>query len=174
MDLSFPHGNSVNAGIAKDIYLDTPFILKLPTIDNITNQMKSLGRGCKLYKVDISRAFHHVKLNPRDYDWFLDTCLPFGYQHDSALFQRLSDAVHHIMHQKNYDFMNYIDDILGIDVPSKIDASFDVLQCLLRDLGFEISRKKLMSPTTSMNCLGIVVDTINFTLAIPDKNWLRY
>ena len=51
IDLSFPHGNSVSAGIARDIYLDTPFILKLPTIDNITNQIKSLGRGCKLYKV---------------------------------------------------------------------------------------------------------------------------
>ena len=65
--------------------------------------------------------------------------------------------------------MNYIDDILGIDVLSKIDASFDTLQRFLKDLGFEISMKKLVAPTTSMNCLGIVVDTINFTLAIPDK-----
>ena len=176
IDLSFPHGNLVNAGIAKDIYSDTPFILKLPTIDNITNHIKSLGRGCKLYKVDISRAFRHFKLDPRDYDllglyhnWFLDTCLPFGYHHGSALFQRLSDAVHRIMRQRNYDVMNYIDDILGIDVPSKIDASFDALQHLLKDLGFEISTKKLVQPTTSMNCLGIIVDTIHFTLVIPDK-----
>ena len=71
------------------------------------------------------------------------------------------------MHQKGYDVMNYIDDILGIDVPSKIDASFDALQSLLRHLCFEISMKKLVAPTTSMNCLGIMVDTINFTLAIP-------
>ena len=66
IDLSFPHGTSVNAGISKDIYLDTPFILKLPTIDNITQQIKTLGRCCQLYKVDISRAFRHVKLDPRD------------------------------------------------------------------------------------------------------------
>ena len=92
--LSFPHGNSVNAGMARDIYLDTPFILKLPTIDNTTNQIRSLGRGCKLYKVDISRAFRHVKLDPRDYDllglyhngWFLDICLPFGYRHGALCF----------------------------------------------------------------------------------------
>ena len=70
--------------------------------------------------------------------------------------------------------MNYIDDILGIDVPSKIDASFDALQCLLKDLGFEISMKKLVAPTTSMNDLGIIVNTINFTVAIPDKKWVRY
>ena len=59
--------------------------------------------------------------------------------------------------------MNYIDDILGIDVPSKIDA----LQSLLHDLGFAIYMKNLIAPTTSMNCLGIMVDTTNFTLAIP-------
>ena len=115
-----------------------------------------------------------MKLDPSDYDllglrhvnWYVDTCLPFLYRHRSALFQRLSDAVRHIMRQKGYDVMNYIDDILGIDVPSKIDASFDALQSLLQELGFEISKKKLVAPTTSMNCLGIMVDTVNFTLAI--------
>ena len=71
------------------------------------------------------------------------------------------------MHQKGYDVMNYIDDILGIDIPSKIEASFDMLQSLLRDVGFEISMKKLIPPTTSINCLGIMADTIYFTLAIP-------
>ena len=54
IDLSFPQGKSVNAGIPKDQYLGTPFILKLPTVDTITDQIKVLGRGCKLYKVDIS------------------------------------------------------------------------------------------------------------------------
>ena len=53
IDLSFPQGHSVYAGIVKDEYLGTPFILKLPTIDSITYQTKALGRGCKLNKVDI-------------------------------------------------------------------------------------------------------------------------
>ena len=65
IDLSFPQGRSVNSGVLKDIYLKTPFILKLPTIDNITQQVKALGRGCKLYKVNISRAF---QLDPLEYD----------------------------------------------------------------------------------------------------------
>ena len=171
IDLSFPHGTSVNAGIPKDIYLDTPFILKLPSINNIIHQIRTLGKGCHLYNVDISRAFRHVKLDPRDYhllglyhvNWYFDTYLPFGYHHGSTLFQRFSDTVIHIMCQKGYDIMNYMNDILGIDIPSKIDA----LQSLLHELGFEISKKKLVAPTTSMNSLGIMVDTIHFTLAIP-------
>ena len=113
-------------GICKDRYLDTPFLLKPPTIDTITNQIKALGKGCMLYKIDISHAFRHVKLDPREYDllglhhldWYIDTCLPFGYRHGSSLYQCLSDAVHHIMRRLNYDVINYIDDILGIDLPS--------------------------------------------------------
>ena len=63
IDLSFPQGRSVNAGSAKDIYLGTPFALKLPTIDHITKRIRTLGRGCKIYKIDIKRAFRHVKLD---------------------------------------------------------------------------------------------------------------
>ena len=132
IDLSFPQGRSVNVGSAKDIYLGTPFALKLPTIDHITNRVRKLGKGCMIYKIDIKRAFRHVKLDPRDYDllglrqdkWFLNTCLPFGFRHGSALFQRLSDAVHHMMRQRGHDIINYIDDILGIELTSRVDASF--------------------------------------------------
>ena len=79
-----------------------------------------------LYKIDISRTFRHVKLDPREYDllglchidWYIDTCLPFGYHHGSSLYQCLSGAVRHIMRHQNYDVINYIDDILRIDLPS--------------------------------------------------------
>ena len=65
VDLSFPHSSSVNDGVQLDTYLGTPFILTLPTIDNITNQVKKLGRGWHLYKSDLSRAFRHIKLDLR-------------------------------------------------------------------------------------------------------------
>ena len=177
IDLSFPQGNSVNAGIPKDQYLGTPFILKLPTVDTITEHIKTLGRGCKLYKVDISRAFRHVKLDPKEYDllglrherYYVDTCLPFGYRNGSALFQCLSDAVRHIMRQCHFNVINYIDDILGIGLPSQIDASFDTLRQILQELGLNVSETKLESPTTCLNCLGILINTKTFTMSIPPQ-----
>ena len=60
IDLSFPQGQSVNAGIVKDIYLNTVFTVNLPTIDHITEQVKALGKGCILYKVVMSQAFRHM------------------------------------------------------------------------------------------------------------------
>ena len=103
-----------------------------------------------IYKIYIKRAFRHVKLDPKDYDllglrqdgWFLDTCLPFGFHHGSALFQCVSDAVRHMMRQRDYGIINYIGDILGIDLPSSVDASFDALSALLVHLGFEISQNR--------------------------------
>ena len=176
VDLSFPQGRSVNAGSVQNVYLNTPFLLKLPTIDHVVKCVRLLGKGCKIYEIDIKRAFRHVKLDPLEYDllglrhnaWFLDTCLPFGFRHGSALFQRLSDAVHHMMRQRDFDVINYIDDILGIELPSRVDASFDALSALLNHLGFEISYNKLVKPATCVNCLGILVNTENFTLSIPD------
>ena len=177
VDLSFPVAKSVNAGVNKDIYLNTPYQLTLPTIDVITNQVKKLGRGCYLYKVDISRAFRHVKLDPTDCDllglrhagYYVDTCLRFGFQHGSTLFQHLSDAVHHMMCQHNFDVINYIDDIIGVDVESKTLESFTTLKNLLQALGFQLSEKKIITPTRKMNCLGIVVDTETFTTSIPPQ-----
>ena len=68
VDLSWPQGASVNAGIDKASYLDSAFELTFPTVDDITCELKRLGRGAHIYKVDVSRAFRHVKVDPRDYD----------------------------------------------------------------------------------------------------------
>ena len=94
MDLSFPHGMAVNMNISKDSYLGTEFILTLPSIDHITNKIKQLGKGSLIYKVDISRAFRHIKIDPRDYfllglkheNYYLDTCLLFRYRNGSGIF----------------------------------------------------------------------------------------
>ena len=105
IDLSFPKGHAVNSNISKDVYLGTPFLITLPSIDHITNKVRQLGKGSHLYKVDITRAFRHNKIDPRDYhllglrheNYFIDTCLPFGYRHGSAIYQRISDAVRHVV-----------------------------------------------------------------------------
>ena len=134
IDLSWPLGSSVNAGIDKASYMGTDFVLVLPTVDNITNQLKVLGRGAHLYKIDISRAFRHIKVDPLDYDllglqWhdvYVDTCVPFGSQHGSQIFQCVSDAVHHIMRHHGHKGINYVDDYIGYGVPSDARASFDL------------------------------------------------
>ena len=57
IDLSWPLGASVNSGIDKNTYLDAPFTLTFPTVDDITSELKRLGRGALLYKIDVSRSW---------------------------------------------------------------------------------------------------------------------
>ena len=132
VDLSWPIGESVNRGIDKHSYLGTDFTLSLPTIDHITDQVKAIGRGCQLYKVDISRTFHHIKVDPLDYDllgisWrhiYLNTCVPFGSRHGSQIFQRCSDAVRFIMRKNGHKIVCYVDDYIGFGTPTEAEASF--------------------------------------------------
>ena len=76
---------------------------------------------------------------------------------------------------------NYIDDLIYTGLPSEIHKSFAFLPQLLQDLGLEISAKKLVAPSTSVVCLGILIDTVHRTISIPPtklqdivhlcKNW---
>ena len=158
--MSWPSGASVNAGIGKDSYLDSKFCLTFPTVDDITTELKKLGRGALLYKVDVSSAFRHVKVDPGDYDllgleWqghYVDTCVPFGTRHESQIFQRLSDGVRYVMRRKGYDIIDYIDDYVDVGVPSVATASFSALIDLMHDLGLTISQKKLVPASTQVTC----------------------
>ena len=62
IDLSWPEDNSVHAGVDKDVYLGTDSMLTFPTVDHITDEIKAIGKGAHLYKIDVSPAFRHVKL----------------------------------------------------------------------------------------------------------------
>ena len=68
MDLSWPKGASVNDGVQKNTYLGTEYDLHYPSVDIITNSLRNLGTSAQIYKIDISRAFRHIKIDPADID----------------------------------------------------------------------------------------------------------
>ena len=178
IDLSWPRDNSVNSGIDKDSYLGTEFNLTFPTIHHIVNEVKQAGRGCHVFKVDVSRAFRHVKVDPGDLDllgleWkgasYLDTCVPFGMRHGMQIFQRVSDAVRYMMRRRGHTVLNYVDDFLGVGASRVARHSFDALQELMPQLGLDISVKKLTPPSTIAVCLGIQINTVESTVSIPPE-----
>ena len=164
VNLSWPKNASVNGAVEKNVYLGSHFVLKYPSLDDITRELRKLGPGALIYKVDISRAFRHIRIDPGDIDLlgishknlFLDVSLPFGFRHGSGIFERCSDAIRYIMkHFGHNALMNYIDDLIYIGLPSKIYHSYHKLLSMLDELGFEVSQSKLVSPSNSVICLGI-------------------
>ena len=165
IDLSWPKWASVNTGVSNDSYMGTDFVLSLPTIDHITSRVRVLGPGSHQYKIDISRAFRHIKIDPGDLDllgltWhdatYVDTCLPFSSHHGLQIFQCISDAVRHVMRQHGYAVVNYVDDFIGIAMPGVMRRSYVILQELLARL--DVSQNKLVAPSTKVTCLGVEVD----------------
>ena len=63
---------------------------------------------------------------------------------------------------------SYIDDLIYCGLPSTIHASYQFLLDLLQELGLDISYKKLCPPSTKVVCLGILFDTIQRTISIPE------
>ena len=78
---------NISASICSTVTLTSRFQYMSTEVANRAERVKTLGKGCMLYKGDISRAFRHAKLDPSEYDllglcdidWYIDTCLPFGY-----------------------------------------------------------------------------------------------
>ena len=140
-------GASVNSGIEKHTYLDAPFTF--PT-DDITSELKHLGNGALLYKIDVSNAFRHIKVDPGDYDllglhWrhaYVDTCLPFRTCHGSQIFQCLRNIVCYMLHQRGFCAIEYIDEYVRFSIPHIACASFASLFDLMKNL----SDKKLVPP----------------------------
>ena len=75
------------------------------------------------------------------------------------------------MAQKGFSVTNYIDDIIGHSVVSKSHDSFKTLRGLLLELGFDISENKVVEPATKVTCLGVDIDTVQFTVSITPKNY---
>ena len=48
IDLSWPAGHSVNAGVDKDSYLGSEFALSFPSIDDVTQNLRCLGPGAHI------------------------------------------------------------------------------------------------------------------------------
>ena len=173
-NLSYPEGHSVNSNIESDSYDDYDFHLSYPTIDNV-DEITKVGEVVLLYKLDISRAFHYLRIDPGDYGvmglhWDhnnnIDVTVVFGYKHGSTQMQRLRDTIRHIMMSRRFAVFSYID-IIGIQRAVDAHKSFDTLKALVGNIGLVCLAKQFI-------CMGILVDVQNNILKVPDeKKWRK-
>ena len=123
LDLSYPEGASVNAQIPCQSLLDATFKLRLPTPRQLADRIVTLGPGCHLFKIDLSRAYRQLRSDPRDrlflgISWsggqYVDAAIPFGLWHGASACQRTSEAVSTITFQKCQAVtLPYVDDTAG-------------------------------------------------------------
>ena len=170
--------HSVNKATARQAFDSQPFTLKLPTLEALIPQLERLGQDARLFKVDISRAFRNVRMDPGDAirlgikwnnEYFIDQNLPFGAVHGTAIFERITDLIHYIMAGRGVTVWNYIDDMYACCYKDVSERAFQGLLDTIRLLGLPINQSKVFPPTKKLSIMGILVDINEGTFSIENE-----
>jgi hypothetical protein len=182
MDLSFPHGHSVNSGITKGEYLGELWQLTYPTVDSFAALVRDKGVGCLMFKRDLKRAYRQFAVDPGDihllaFFWrghvFIDHSLPFGLRSAAFLCQRVTCAIAFLMRLRGASLCNYLDDFGGVDLASHAAAAYRGLAELLTDLGVLESPSKAAPPSTVMTFIGIQFDSVKMSMEVTPERLLE-
>ena len=132
-----------------------------------------------LFKVDVARAFRNVRIDPGDAihlsirwrdQYFLDKNLAFAAVHGTAIFQRITDLVRYLMAKQGFAVHNYIDNIYAVCHRDHVNEAYETLKKILTSMGLPLNLKKVFSPCTKLNIMGITVDINTRTFSIaPEK-----
>ena len=174
MDLSQPKGESINDFISKD-----EFPCNYTPFDEATRLVLKTGRGCYLTKVDIKHAYRLLPVRPEDwpllvYCWegqyYVDLKLPFGCRSSAGIFSDFSDLICWIINNKYHlVVIHYSDDYLLVS-PSILSLAMQQKQTLLavfKYLNIPTAEDKVIGPATDLPFLGIIIDTLKMTIAVP-------
>ena len=173
-DLSWPPSRSINDHISPEEYS-----VKYITLDYIVRRVKLYGRHSLLSKLDISDAFKHILVTPKDWEllgtvfehtingervkqYYIDVVLPFGLRSSPKLFTEFADALQYIMRTRGaVECHHYMDDYItmGPGRSSQCQSNLNIMIQACHDVGFAINPQKLIYPTTVLEFLGFVIDT---------------
>ncbi len=174
-DCSRPAGSSVNDYAQDNVKL---------RYQTMADAVSLLTPGCWLAKVDLKGAYRSVGLHPSQFGftglqwqftgdptptYLYDTRLPFGARKSPSIFHRLTQSVRRMMQRRGYTILVYLDDFLIVaDSKRQCQLAMDTLLSLLRQLGFAIAWEKTIGPTQYVVFLGIAINTMTFSLHLPE------
>ena len=105
---------------------------------------------------------------------FVDTCLPFGLRSAPKIFSATADALEWIIANEGRTFvefiLHYLDDFLfgGSPDSDSCERSLDLALRMCSLLGFPVMTEKVFGPSTSLEFLGFLVDTVSMEIRLPD------
>ena len=106
-----------------------PARLTFPKVDDFAVRIFILGKGCMMFKVDLSRYFRQLPLDPGDNSLigcvidgniYFDTVLPMGMRSAPYITQRVTNAIAYLHRQMEFFLLNYVDDFVGAELKHNI------------------------------------------------------
>lgn len=153
---------------------------------SIQDAVRMISPNCFLAKLDLQNAYRSVKIHPSNYQatgikwrfhgsskftYMVDTRLPFGAARSPEIFNKLTQAVRVIMKMQGHNsIVVYLDDFLVIDKTYEgCQRSLYALMKLVRELGFQINYSKLDGPSQEITFLGLVLNSVERTIRVPEN-----
>ncbi|XP_078032220.1 uncharacterized protein LOC144467455 [Epinephelus lanceolatus] len=175
MDLSSPHSSHISS--INSVIPSPDFSMQYTTIDHAITLIRLAGRGAWLSKADITSAFKVLPMHP-DFWCFFGVCwkgayyfsvrLNFGCKSSPKIFDSLSEALCWILtnnHRLPY-ILHLLYDFLVVTPPSSPPCHG--LNTLTNAFsGIPLSEEKTSGPGTSIEFLGITLDSISFQASLP-------
>ena len=177
--------HSLNNNTPSDHYLGMLIDYTYPKIEDFKRFVIKFGKGCYMYKRDLSRYFLQIPLDPVEYPrvgfvWrgslFFFVGFMFGLRHAGLQGQRVTTAVTWIHNrlgletdqEEMFSSINYSDDIGGCEATKKRALSaYEALGNLFEELGLRESKSKAHPPSTCMPYLGVEFDTVAMVMRVP-------
>ena len=169
----------MNDGIQKDYYMGLAARLTFPRVDDLACRIFQLNWNCRLFKIDLSRYFRQIPLDPGDYSLigyiiegkiYFDKVLPMGMRSAPYIAQRITNAISHIHRQMEFFLLNYVDDFVGAEEKERVWEAFKFLTRLLEQLRVDTAPAKVVPPTNRLKFLGVLFDADNMRMEItPDR-----
>lgn len=177
VDLTFPPGSGVNAGIDITSYYGLNISYTLPNIGDLVSKLQECGQGALVWKADLARAYRQMRVDPLDAPllglkvgqcYYLDRCPAFGCKTSSAACQRLSNAVVYMLAKQVIHILAYLDDYCSCDKSlENANTSYKAFLQLANALGLKLSKAKCVPPTQDIDWLGYTINTNAMTISVP-------
>lgn len=138
------------------------------------------SKNCFMYKFDLKSGYHHFDIcsNQQTYlgfawkgNYYCFTVLPFGLLSAPFLFTKCLRAMVKYWRSRAINIVLYLDDGLGMSSDQEACRKDSVfIRKSLTDAGFLINEdKSIFTPVQTIEWLGILWDSVHFSLQIPDR-----
>jgi hypothetical protein len=147
-----------------------------------------LEPGDRMFSIDLASGYHHVEMHPGAHpylgfkwreQYYAFAVLPFGLASACWAFTKVMRVVVTDIRSKGLPVSSYPDDFLcGLrkDLPLQ-RATFlrDWVVRTFRDAGFTLqTEKSVLDPSTRLQSLGLIIDTIAGVWEVPPARWERF
>ena len=141
---------------------------------DFSSAFRQLGVLRKHWRYLIMKACHPVT---GELFYFMDKCLTFGAAISCALFQRVSNAIAHLVrwrlrqqNQIDKPLVSYLDDFLFIHLLKLLcNAQMEVFMQICAEINFLVSLEKIVWGTTRLVFLGLLIDTVHQLVLLPKE-----